>query len=96
MTTNGMETVDDFLGPRLGLRSSRVPSNSTYGNEDEHEQLIPSSFDHNQSNKSKKSQGRVWKAKREDYDEDVSIFSKNENNSEIPLQRIRGTTQLIG
>ena len=96
MTTNGMETVDDFLGPRLGLRSSRVPSNSTYGNEDEHEQLIPSSFDHIQSNKSKKSQGRVWKAKREDYDEDVSIFSKNENNSEIPLQRIRGTTQLIG
>ena len=50
MTTNGMETVDDFLGPRLGLRSSRVTSNSTYGDQDEREQLIPSSDENNYRN----------------------------------------------
>ena len=96
MTTNGMETVDDFLGPRLGLRSSRVTSNSTYGDQDEREQLIPSSFDNSQLKESKKSQGRTWKAKREDYDENVDTFNINENGSAIQLQRIRGTKQLIG
>ena len=96
MTTNGMETVDDFLGPRLGLRSSRVTSSSTYGDQDEREQLIPSSDDNNYRNEFKKSQGRSWKAKREDSDEDLYNHSKNENGSAIPLQRIKGKTQPKG
>ena len=96
MTTNGMETVDDFLGPRLGLRSSRVTSSSTYGDQDEREQLIPSSDDNNYRNEFKKSQGRSWKAKREDSDEDLYNYSKNENGSSIPLQRIKGKTQPKG
>ena len=96
MTTNGMETVDDFLGARLGLRSSRVTSNSAYGDQDEKEQLIPSSADNAFKNDFKKSQGRNWKAKREDSDEEGYNYNRNENGSAIPLQRMRGKTQPIG
>ena len=96
MSTNGMETVDDFLGPRLGLRSSRVTSNSAYGDQDEKEQLIPSSSDNAFKNDFIKSQGRNWKAKREDSDEEGYNYSKNENGSAIPLQRMRGKTQTTG
>ena len=95
MTTNGMETVDGFLGPRLGLRSSRVTSNAAYEDQDEKEQLIPAD-DNSYRNEFKKSQGRSWKAKREDSDEDIYNYSKNENGSAIPLQRIRGKTQPTG
>lgn len=92
MTTNGMDSVDGFLGPRLGLRSSRVTSNAAYEDQDEKEQLIPSD-DSFYRNEFKKSQGRSWKAKREDSDEDIYNYGKNENGSAIPLQRIRGKTQ---
>jgi len=90
MTTNGMDTVDGFLGPRLGLRSSRVTSNAAYEDQDEREHLIPSD-DNNYRNEFKKSQGRSWKAKREDSDEEYNNYGKNENGSAIPLQRIRKT-----
>ena len=92
MTTNGMDTVDGFLGPRLGLRSSRVTSNAAYEDQDEREHLIPSD-DNNYRNEFRKSQGRSWKAKREDSDEDYYNYGKNENGSAIQLQRIRGKTQ---
>ena len=95
MTTNGMDTVDGFLGPRLGLRSSRVTSNAAYEDQDEREHLIPSD-DNNYRNEFRKSQGRSWKAKREDSDEDYYNYGKNENGSAIQLQRIRGKTQPPG
>ena len=93
MSTNGMGTVEDLLGSRLGLRSSRVASNTTYGDHEEREQLISASFDNEDIKNIKKSQGRRWKAKREDYDDDVFGISTNQNS--IQLQR-RSTAQLPG
>ena len=93
-----MSTVDDFLGSRLGLRSSRVSSHSKFGDYAEKEQLLAtSSLDKGNLIETKKSQGRSWKAKQEDYDED-NIFGlrTNENDSTIPLQRLKATTQPIG
>jgi len=86
-----MGTVEDLLGSRLGLRSSRVASNTTYGDHEEREQLISASFDNEDIKNIKKSQGRRWKAKREDYDDDVFGISTNQNS--IQLQR-RSTAQL--
>ena len=92
-----MGTVDDFLGSRLGLRSSRVSSHSTFGDHAEQEQLI-SSLDNCNSNETKKSQGRPWKAKREDYDYADNVFGirTNENGIPMALQRTRVATQLPG
>jgi len=89
-----MGTVENFLGSRLGLRSSRVTSSSTLGDQDECEQLITTSFEREQQNETKKSQGRPWKAKREDYDEDVFGISAKENGNAIPLHRTTGSIQL--
>jgi len=89
MSINGMGTVEDFLGSRLGLRSSRVTSNSTFGDQDEREQLISSSFDKENIKGTKKSQGRPWKAKREDYDDDVFGISTNQKGTSIKMQRTR-------
>ena len=96
MSTNGMGTVENFLGSRLGLRSSRVTSSSTLGDQDECEQLISTSFERERQNETKKSQGRPWKAKREDYDEDVFGISAQENGNSIPMHRTAGSIQLPG
>ena len=93
-----MGSVDDFLGSRLGLRSSRVSSNSTFGDHAENEQLLSSSYlDNGNLNETKKSQGRSWKAKREDYDEEDNVFGTRtkENTNAITLQR-RIATQPLG
>ena len=90
-----MGTVENFLGSRLGLRSSRVTSSSTIGEQDECEQLISNS-ERAHPKETKKSQGRPWKAKREDYDEDVFSNCVKENGNAIPLQRTTGYTQNQG
>lgn len=84
-----MDAADGFLTSRLGLRSSRVSSNSVNSDYSEREQLISTSETGDNRNLSRKSQGRQWKAKREDDD---YVF---DDTGAIPLQRPK-TLQPIG
>ena len=84
-----MDASDGFLASRLGLRSSKVSSNSVNSDYSEREQLISTSETGDNLNLSRKSQGRPWKAKREDDD---YAF---DGAGAIPLQRPK-TIQPIG
>ena len=89
--------MNDYITSGLGLRSSRVSSNRLMSDEVEREQLI-SSLDKRQLNESNKSQGRPWKAKREDYDygDHLLAINANENIGPTSLQQRRDATQPPG
>ena len=92
-----MGTVEDFLGSKLGLRSSRAASNLGLEDQDEREQLLQNAtFEKENRKETKKSQGRPWKAKQEDYPDDVFGNHRTGNGNVIPLQRAKVTTQLQG